>query len=202
MVQRCYLRPHPVRLKPDHHSRGMTATGSHIDFGFTVRSTTLQGKDLAGATLIAPTAPHPSLLRKATFPQGKAFLCPGSLYVDFCRSDIESRRAGHAAAPTRETESLLLGAAHSLSHGLRHDSPLLVRGPRLRPDPYIAPAGISPGFFSPLLHFCKVYDILFPDNMQYFVREYGCFSLREYGRIGGCGSDCLDSGRSVRAFTT
>ena len=65
-----------------------------------------------------------------------------------------------------------------------------------------APAGISPGFFTPLLHFGRVYDILFPDKMQYFVREYGCFSLREYGRIGECGSDCLDSGRSVRAFTT
>ena len=31
LVRRCYLRPHPVRLEPDHHSRGMTATGSHID---------------------------------------------------------------------------------------------------------------------------------------------------------------------------
>ena len=69
-----------------------------------------------------PSTPGPF---GTTFPQGMAFLCPGSLYVDFCRSDIESRRAGHAAAPTRETKSLLLGAAYPLSHGLRHDSPLL-----------------------------------------------------------------------------
>ena len=32
LVQNCNLRPHPVRLEPDHRSRGMTATGSHIDF--------------------------------------------------------------------------------------------------------------------------------------------------------------------------
>ena len=56
-----------------------------------------QGKALDGATLIAPTAPHPSLLRKATFPQGKAFL----------------RRVGTLLhRPT----------VHPLSHGLRHDS--------------------------------------------------------------------------------
>ena len=44
IARHCYPRPHPVRLRPDHHSRGMTATGSHIDFGFAARSTTLQGK--------------------------------------------------------------------------------------------------------------------------------------------------------------
>ena len=77
-VQTCYLRPHPVRLEPDHHSRGMTATGSHIDFGFAARSTTLQGK---------------------------AFLCPGRLCVDFCRSNVGSWRAGHAAAPTFMNDS-------------------------------------------------------------------------------------------------
>ena len=95
-VQRCYLRPHPVRLKPDHHSRGMTATGSHIDFGFAARSTTLQGKAFLcferllrrfsplrqwqsdGRGMPRPyiqnrTAYRPSSGRfAATFPQGKA----------------------------------------------------------------------------------------------------------------------------------
>ena len=90
--------PHPVRLGPDHHSRGMTATGSHIDFGFTARSTTLQGKALAGATLIAPTAPHPSLLRKATFPQGKALLCPGGLFRRFLPLNIRYLAGGACLA--------------------------------------------------------------------------------------------------------
>ena len=70
MVQRCYLRPHPVRLKPDHHSRGMTATGSHIDFGFAARSTTLQGK---------------------------AFLSPGRFCVVFYRSNVPGWRARRAS---------------------------------------------------------------------------------------------------------
>ena len=97
------------------------------------------------------------------------------------------------------------GEGFSLSRQpLRRFLPLRLRYPAGEAchRPYIAPAGISPGFFTPLLHFGKVYDILFPDKMQYFVREYGCFSLGEYGRIGGCGSDCLDSGQWVRAFTT
>ena len=92
LVRRCYLRPHPVRLEPDHHSRGMTATGSHIDFGFAARSTTLQGKAFFASPgsayeirahrgmpphlhskTVVPTAPHPSRAKaRATFPQGKA----------------------------------------------------------------------------------------------------------------------------------
>ncbi len=99
LVRHCYLRPHPVRLGPDHHSRGMTATGSHIDFGFAARSTTLQGKALAGATLIAPTAPHPSLLRKATFPQGKAFFCPGGLFRRFLPLNIRYLAGGACRRP-------------------------------------------------------------------------------------------------------
>ena len=55
----------------------MTATGSHIDFGFAARSTTLQGK---------------------------AFLCPVSLCVDFHYSNTVTKRAGHAAAPTRKID--------------------------------------------------------------------------------------------------
>ena len=66
----------------------MTATGSHIDFRFAAQSTTLQGKALVCATLIAPTTPHPSLLRKATFPQGKALLCPGGLFRRFLPLNI------------------------------------------------------------------------------------------------------------------
>ena len=63
-VRRCDLRPHPVRLEPDHHSRGMTATGSHIDFGFAARSTTLQGKaflkrSAAFASIFATQIPSP-----------------------------------------------------------------------------------------------------------------------------------------------
>ena len=68
LVQTCNLRPHPVRLEPDHRSRGMTATGSHIDFGFAARSTTLQGKALVGATLAAPTAPHPATQKGGHLP--------------------------------------------------------------------------------------------------------------------------------------
>ena len=78
----------------------MTATGSHIDFGFAARSTTLQGKALVCASPKAPTAPHPSRLWRATFPQGKAFLCPSGLLHRICRSGIATRRAGHAHAPT------------------------------------------------------------------------------------------------------
>ena len=96
IARRCYPRPHPVRLRPDHRSSGMTATGSHIDFGFAARSTTLQGKALVCASPKAPTAPHPSRLWRATFPQGKAFLCPSGLLHRICRSGIATRRAGHA----------------------------------------------------------------------------------------------------------
>ena len=95
-VRRCDLRPHPVRLEPDRRSRGMTATGSHIDFGFAARSTTLQGKAFLcferllrrfsplrqwqsdGRGMPRPyiqnrTAYRPSSGRfAATFPQGKA----------------------------------------------------------------------------------------------------------------------------------
>ena len=83
IARRCYPRPHPVRLRPDHRSSGMTATGSHIDFGFAARSTTLQGK---------------------------AFLCPGRFYVNFYCSNIATWRAGHAAAPTHN--NLLPTAPH------------------------------------------------------------------------------------------
>ena len=39
--------------------------------------------------------------RRDTFPsRGRLFLCPGRRSVDFCRSDIVTQRAGHAAAPT------------------------------------------------------------------------------------------------------
>ena len=76
LVRHCSLRPHPVRLGPDHHSRGMTATGSHIDFGFAARSTTPQGKALAGATLIAPAAPHPSALTGSHLPPGEGYFSP------------------------------------------------------------------------------------------------------------------------------
>ena len=82
LVRRCYLRPHPVRLGPDHHSRGMTATGSHIDFGFAARSTTLQGKALDGASSKVPTAPHPAALRPPS-PRGRRFLGPGGLLRRF-----------------------------------------------------------------------------------------------------------------------
>ena len=51
-------------------SRGMTATGSHIDFGFAARGTT---------------------------PRGRLFLCPSSPYADFYRSDIAAQRARHAS---------------------------------------------------------------------------------------------------------
>ena len=51
----------------------MTATGSHIDFGFAVRSTTLQGKALAGASLVAPTTPHPSALTGSHLPPGEGY---------------------------------------------------------------------------------------------------------------------------------
>ena len=51
----------------------MTATGSHIDFGFAARSTTLQGK---------------------------AFLCPVGLSVDFHYSVIASWRIEACLAPT------------------------------------------------------------------------------------------------------
>ena len=47
-----------------------------------------------------PTAPHPSRRWRATFLQGKAFLCPGGLLHRICRPGIATRRAGHAAAPT------------------------------------------------------------------------------------------------------
>ena len=56
LVQNCSLRPHPVRLGPDHRSRGMTATGSHID------SYSLRG---------APPS------------RGRLFLCPGRLLRRF-----------------------------------------------------------------------------------------------------------------------
>ena len=80
LVRHCSLRPHPVRLEPDHRSRGMTATGSHIDFGFAARSTTLQGKALAGATSSAPAAPHPSALTGSHLPPGEGifFATPGA----------------------------------------------------------------------------------------------------------------------------
>ena len=91
LVRRCYLRPHPVRLEPDHHSRGMTATGSHIDFGFAARSTTLQGK---------------------AFSQKVEVFC-----VDFYRSSIATRRAGHAHAPTVPRRGILPALR---CHGGRH----------------------------------------------------------------------------------
>ena len=99
-VQNCYLRPHPSRFWRDTFpsrgrlwsvqtgnpyrpssvcpygqplSRGMTATGSHIDFGFAARGTT---------------------------PRGRLFLCPGGPSVNFYCSDLASWRAGRAAAPT------------------------------------------------------------------------------------------------------
>ena len=72
LVRRCYLLPHPVRLEPDHRSRGMTATGSHIDFGFAARSTTLQGK---------------------------AFLCPGRVSADFSHSNAVTERIGACRRP-------------------------------------------------------------------------------------------------------
>ena len=43
-------------------------------------------------------------LSRTTFPQGKAFLCPGGFFVDFYRSGIAAWRAGHAAAPTRKND--------------------------------------------------------------------------------------------------
>ena len=83
LVRHCSLRPHPVRLEPDHRSRGMTATGSHIDFGFAARSTTLQGKALAGATSSAPAAPHPSALTGSHLPPGEGIFSPrrGLAYI-------------------------------------------------------------------------------------------------------------------------
>ena len=67
------LRPHQSQLTLRQRSSGMTATGSHIDFGFAARSTTLQGK---------------------------ALLCTISHSVDFYCFGIKSQWAGHAAAPT------------------------------------------------------------------------------------------------------
>ena len=70
----CYAgspyRPSSGPALPDHRSRGMTATGSHIDFGFAARSTTLQGK---------------------------AFLRSVRLSVDFYHSVIVSWRVRHAS---------------------------------------------------------------------------------------------------------
>ena len=59
----------------------MTATGSHIDFGFAARSTTLQGKALAGAMLVAPTAPHPATHKGGHLPPGEGYF---SVLANFC----------------------------------------------------------------------------------------------------------------------
>ena len=99
LVRHCSLQPHPVRLEPDHRSRGITATGSHIDFGFAARSTSLQGKALAGATLIAPTAPHPAALRPPS-PRGRRFLCPGRLFRRFLPLNIRYLAGEACLAPT------------------------------------------------------------------------------------------------------
>ena len=93
MVRRCYLRPHPVRQKPDHRSRGMTATGSHIDFGFAARGTT---------------------------PRGRLFSVPAGFCVDFYRSNIPGWRARHArpynASPLQCPAGRYLKRPHSRYH--------------------------------------------------------------------------------------
>ena len=44
------LRPHQSQRKLHQRSSGMTATGSHKDFGFAARSTTLQGEPFLRAS--------------------------------------------------------------------------------------------------------------------------------------------------------
>ena len=55
------------------------------------------------SSTVLPTAPHPAL-RATLCKQERAFLCPGSLYVDFCRSDIESRRIGACRRPYKRNQ--------------------------------------------------------------------------------------------------
>ena len=45
-----WLRPHQSQRKLRQRSRGMTATGSHKDFEFAARSTTLQGEPFLRAS--------------------------------------------------------------------------------------------------------------------------------------------------------
>ena len=69
LVRRCYLRPHPSRAvaRDTFPSRGRLSPHYFCVW-----------KSAGGACRrpytqnLLPTAPHPSLLRKATFPQGKA----------------------------------------------------------------------------------------------------------------------------------
>ena len=116
--------PHPVRLGPDHHSRGMTATGSHIDFEFAARSTTLQGKPLlrVGNCLLLHTPPvmlcsvtdrsgmtatgshvHFHSLRGAQPPGKGYFSVPAGFCADLFRSIIGSRRIGACRRPYTAT---------------------------------------------------------------------------------------------------
>ena len=50
--------------------------------------------------IVVPTAPHPSLLRKATFPQGKALLYPGGLFRRFLPLNIRYLAGEACLAPT------------------------------------------------------------------------------------------------------
>ena len=69
--------------------------------GLLIGQTAPSKRGAKGLYLVSvPTAPHPSRRWRATFLQGKAFLCPGGLLHRICRSGIATRRAGHAAAPT------------------------------------------------------------------------------------------------------
>ena len=88
-VQNCYLRPHPVRLEPDHRISGMTATGSHIDFGFAARGTTPRGRLWS----VLHRKPLPPLIRHAfgvpPSPRGRLFSVPAGFCIEFAAQALQ-----------------------------------------------------------------------------------------------------------------
>ncbi len=72
MVQNCYLRPHPVRLEPDHLPLQGKAFFASPGSAYEIRAHRGMPPHLHSKTVV-PTAPHPSRAKaRATFPQGKA----------------------------------------------------------------------------------------------------------------------------------
>ena len=72
LVRHCYLRPHPVRLEPDHLPLQGKAFFASPGSAYEIRAHRGMPPHLHSKTVV-PTAPHPSrAMARATFPQGKA----------------------------------------------------------------------------------------------------------------------------------
>ena len=91
MIQNRDLRPHPVRLRPDHLPLQGKAFFASPGSAYEIRAHRGMPPHLHSKTVV-PTAPHPSRAKaRATFPQGKAplrstgrFHRGGSSLVRFC----------------------------------------------------------------------------------------------------------------------